>query len=307
MYVQIHPDSVVHFQIADHTPPVLTLTAGEKVIDGTTFRNGAHLRFTADILVPCGGRPESVNIGNVSRLFNSDGKPHFKVVVEGANLFFTQQARLYLEKRGVVLFKDSSANKGGVTSSSLEVLAGLGLSDEEYLDLMIFKNGKPSSFYTSYVKDIQEKICENGRMEFEAIWAEHLRRVSLSSPSSIPSLVSNVHLTQLPFCLPIPQKGAVSRTLLSDELSSSLNVLQVELEDSVLYDQVESRRNVLIRAIPKTLVDKVGIDALMKRLPEEYLRALWSAYVSSHFVYEAGVGASQVAFFLFFSNFAAKA
>lgn len=36
--------------------------------------------------------------------------------------------------------------QGGVTSSSLEVLAGLGLSDAEYLDLMIFKNGKPSSF-----------------------------------------------------------------------------------------------------------------------------------------------------------------
>jgi glutamate dehydrogenase len=84
-------------------------------------------------------------------------------------------------------------------------------------------------------------------------------------------------------------------------------VLQVELEDSVLYDQLESRKNVLIKAIPKTLVDKVGIDTLMKRLPEEYLRALWSAYVSSHFVYEAGVGASQVAFFLFFSNFASKA
>jgi hypothetical protein len=31
--------------------------------------------------------------------------------VEGANLFFTQQARLFLEKKGVVLFKDSSTNK----------------------------------------------------------------------------------------------------------------------------------------------------------------------------------------------------
>lgn len=61
-------------------------------------------------------------------------------------MFFTQQARLWLEKKGVVLFKDSSTNKGGVTSSSLEVLAGLGLSDEEYIDLMIFKDGKPSTF-----------------------------------------------------------------------------------------------------------------------------------------------------------------
>jgi glutamate dehydrogenase len=42
----------------------------------------------------------------------------------------TQQARIYLEQRGVVVFKDSSANKGGVTSSSLEVLAGLSLNDQ---------------------------------------------------------------------------------------------------------------------------------------------------------------------------------
>ncbi|KAL7409380.1 NAD-dependent glutamate dehydrogenase [Mrakia frigida] len=253
----------------------IVLPSGEKIVDGTSFRNVAHLRYTADILVPCGGRPESVNISNVSRLFDGEGKPHFKVIVEGANLFLTQQARLYLEKRGVILFKDSSANKGGVTSSSLEVLAGLGLSDEEYLDLMVFKNNKPSSFYSAYVKDIQAKICENGRLEFEAIWSEYVRR-----------------------------KGAVARSLLSDELSSGLNALQVELEESILYEQVESTKAVLRKAIPKTLIDKVGVETLMKRLPEQYLRALWSAYVSSHFIYSKGLQASQVDFYLFLSGLA---
>lgn len=86
--------------------------AGEVIIDGTDFRNGAHLRFKSDIFVPCGGRPEAVNISNVAALVDSEGKPHFKYVVEGANLFFSQQARLFLEKRKVVLFKDSSTNKG---------------------------------------------------------------------------------------------------------------------------------------------------------------------------------------------------
>jgi glutamate dehydrogenase len=60
--------------------------------------------------IPC--RPEAVNISNVAALVDSEGKPHFKHIVEGANLFFTQQARFYLEKRKVILFKDSSANKG---------------------------------------------------------------------------------------------------------------------------------------------------------------------------------------------------
>jgi glutamate dehydrogenase len=32
------------------------LPSGEVVADGTDFRNSAHLRFKADLLVPCGGR-----------------------------------------------------------------------------------------------------------------------------------------------------------------------------------------------------------------------------------------------------------
>ena len=32
------------------------MIAGEIVLDGTDFRNGAHFRFKADLFVPCGGR-----------------------------------------------------------------------------------------------------------------------------------------------------------------------------------------------------------------------------------------------------------
>lgn len=55
-----------------------------------------------------------MNISNVAGLIDANGKPHYKYIIEGANLFFTQQARLYLEKRKVILFKDSSANKGRI-------------------------------------------------------------------------------------------------------------------------------------------------------------------------------------------------
>ena len=247
--------------------------AGETVLDGTDFRNSAHLRFKADLFVPCGGRyaisrafglstyysrafsPEAVNISNVAALIDSEGKPHFNYIVEGANLFFTQQARLYLEHRKVVLFKDSSANKGGVTSSSLEVLAGLALNTEEYLDLMIHEDGEPSEFYKNYVKDIQEKISENAAAEFQCIWKEHVRL-----------------------------SGSKPRTIISDELSSTLNNLQAELESSDLFGDVPSREGVLRKAIPKTLVEKVGLDELLKRLPEPYQRAIFSSWVSSRFV-----------------------
>ncbi|OCH90429.1 NAD-dependent glutamate dehydrogenase [Obba rivulosa] len=246
------------------------LPSGEVVIDGTDFRNGAHLRFKADLFVPCGGRPEAVNISNVATLVDAEGKPHFKYIVEGANLFLTQQARLFLEKRKVVLFKDSSTNKGGVTSSSLEVLAGLALSTQEYIDLMIFKDGKPSEFYENYVRDIQQKITENAAAEFQCIWREHVR-----------------------------SQGAKPRTLISDELSSTLNNLQEELESSDLYDDLANRKAVMRRAIPKTLVEQIGLDTLLQRLPESYQRALFSSWVASHFIYKYGVNASSVDFYHF--------
>ena len=66
-------------------------------------------------------RPEAVNVSNVAALVDSEGKPHFKYIVEGANLFFTQQARLNLEKRKVCLFQDSSANKGMLLWSLLGI------------------------------------------------------------------------------------------------------------------------------------------------------------------------------------------
>ncbi len=41
--------------------------------------------------------------------------------MEGANLFISEGARKKLADSGVILFKDASTNKGGVTSSSYEV------------------------------------------------------------------------------------------------------------------------------------------------------------------------------------------
>ena len=76
---------------------------------------------------------------NVHKLFDSStGKPKFRFIVEGANLFMTDPAREVLERAGVHLFKDASTNKGGVTSSSLEVFAALALPDATHTSLMTF-------------------------------------------------------------------------------------------------------------------------------------------------------------------------
>jgi len=135
---------------------------------------------------------------------------------------------------------------------------------------MVFKDGQPSEFYRSYVRDIQAKIVQNAASEFACIQREHTR-----------------------------SKGAKPRTLISDELSMLLNELQAELESSDLFDDVNSRNNVLKRAIPDALVQKVGLDTLLQRLPEPYQRALFSSWVASHYIYEYGTVASAVDFYHF--------
>jgi len=144
-------------------------------------------------------------------MFLTEGKPKFKIIVEGANLFLTQDARFVLENAGVVLYKDASANKGGVTSSSLEVLAALVMTDaehQEHMQVVDPQNIPP--FYKEYVEQIQERIEENAELEFECIWREHSR-------SGLP------------------------RCVLTDKLSEKINELNDTITASSLYQDKELR------------------------------------------------------------------
>jgi hypothetical protein len=42
--------------LIDYGAELMFSLAGETILDGTDFRNTAHLRFKADLFVPCGGR-----------------------------------------------------------------------------------------------------------------------------------------------------------------------------------------------------------------------------------------------------------
>lgn len=79
-------------------------------------------------------------------------------------------------------------------------------------------------------------------------------------------------------------RGTKSRTVISDELSIKITSLQDDLENSDLFDDVACRKAVLQRAIPPTLLKRVGLETIMRRLPEQYQRALFSSWVASHYV-----------------------
>lgn len=239
-------------------------------MSGVKFRNEFHLNplSSADLFVPCGGRPESIDLSNVNQMFHVNGAPRFKFIVEGANLFITQDARLILEKRGVILFKDASANKGGVTSSSLEVLAALSLNEEQFGLHMQVKPNKIPAFYAAYVEVVERIIENNAALEFEALWREHER-------------------TKKPI------------STLSDDLSYAIVKLNEELQHTSLWDNMVLRKAVLNEAFPKLLIETVGLDTLMSRVPENYVQAIFGSYLASRFVYKYGIEPSQFAFFEF--------
>jgi glutamate dehydrogenase len=91
------------------------------------------LDVKTDVFVPAGGRPRTINELNWEDYLDDTGVPTSRIIVEGANLFLTPMARKHLEKLGVLIIKDSSANKGGVICSSFEVLSSLILNEEEFL------------------------------------------------------------------------------------------------------------------------------------------------------------------------------
>ncbi|KAF8455771.1 glutamate/leucine/phenylalanine/valine dehydrogenase [Kalaharituber pfeilii] len=248
------------------------LPSGEIVNNGMIFRNTFHLRggMHIDTFVPCGGRPEAIDLSNVGKLI-VEGKSTIPYIVEGANLFITQDAKLRLEKAGTILFKDASANKGGVTSSSMEVLASLSFDDEGFIENMCINNGQIPEFYKAYVKAVQETIKRNAALEFEAIWREH-------------------------------QATGKPRSIISDELSVAITRLDEELQKSELWDNVPLRSAILEEALPNILIEKIGLETILKRVPQNYLRAIFGSYLASRFIYEAGSNPSQFSFFDFMSK-----
>jgi glutamate dehydrogenase len=226
--------------------------------DGVTIRNVADFRdnfhvwdhLQADFFVPCGGRPESIHKGNVDKIIMPNGEPRFKYIVEGANLFITESARNFLQDKNVLLFKDASTNKGGVTSSSLEVLAGLSMTDDEFAEHMqAHPNGDVPEFYAQYVQQVVETVETNATLEFDYIYDE-MRKTGRRS------------------------------TEITRNLSEEMNNLNDMITQSDLFDSEPLRRVVLKQSIPSVLQNKVGLDNIMQRVPLAYQRAIFAMYAT---------------------------
>jgi glutamate dehydrogenase len=252
----------------------IQLPTGEKILRGLEFRNCFHLHplFAADLFVPCGGRPESININNWKLFIDENGIPRFKYIVEGANLFITQQARLRLEEKGVIIYKDASANKGGVTSSSLEVFASLALSDKEFAEWMCVKNGCIPEFRKRYVQEIIKIIKDNASLEFELIWKENKKRI-------------------------------IPRSILTDMISDKINAISDSIYASELFSDERLFKTVVECCCPHVLVQEIGFAKILERVPDSYLKAIFASRLASQYVYKFGLDADEIDFFNFIQTY----
>lgn len=244
------------------------LPNGTQVPNGEEFRNSFHLHplASADLFVPCGGRPAAVNINNWEMLLDDKGTAKFKIIVEGANLFITEQARLRLEENGVIVIKDASANKGGVTSSSLEVLAALALSDDEFDKHMRVKDHTSPDFIKSYIESVLETIKNNARSEFDLLWSEH-------------------------------EKSKTPFTHLTNRLSKKINDITDAVIKSELPAQRWLREKIITEYVPKPLLDLVGAETILKRVPAPYLDAIVASKVATNYIYRHGMDSNEIDFF----------
>ena len=157
---------------------------------------------------------------------------------------------MLFDEAGVIIVKDSSANKAGVITSSYEICAAMLLSEEEF-----FQN-KPA-----IVSEVLDKLHEYARMEAELLFREF---ENYGGEGGLPQLSKVV-------------SGAVNAA--TDALVVALEKFSEEDKDKLLP---------LFRAhLPKTMAD-LSFDNVHERVPAQYITNAIASCLASKLVYKEG-------------------
>lgn len=220
--------------------------------EGLQRRLSMPFRVKADAFVPAGGRPNTINGDNWRQFLDANGKPSSPLIVEGANIFNTPEARENLFKHaGVVIVKDSSANKCGVITSSCEVAASMLLSKDEF---MAVKN--------ELVSDVIVRLRVLAKLE-----AELLFRSYRNYPGNMPHFSERI----------------------SNAINTATDAIADALADVQPSDPLFQELLPLIKDnMPKKLAD-VAWDRAAARFPVQYQRNAIACHLASQLVYSEGI------------------
>jgi glutamate dehydrogenase len=218
------------------------------------YREFENLIFAvqADLFLPCGGRPETIDDDNWQDLFTPNGSPTARVVSEGANSYITPNARKEIQKRGVVVLRDASANKCGVISSSYEIIANLLLTEKEFL--------KEKETYVVNVLDILDKRAEDeANLIFKRHREEEGKRLYTEISNAISTEINDHYARLFAFFRDRP-----------------------ELSDRLPY------RKVLLNHLPALIREQPKYRARIKKLPPKIKYAILASEIASYIVYHGG-------------------
>jgi len=211
--------------------------------------NSLVFTVKADLFVPAGGRPETIDDKNWRSFLDAQGVPSARVIVEGANSFITPEARIQLQMSGAVLMRDASANKCGVISSSYEIIANLLLSESEFLE---HKDRYVADVLTILEKRAADEARMILRLRRESDGAQLFSEISESVSQSINSLYSRLFeffMARPELCLEPPFRQAI------------------------------------IRHLPRLIQVTPAFRQRIKKLPQKYLCAILAVEIGTSLVY----------------------
>ena len=211
--------------------------------------NSLVFTVKADLFIPAGGRPETIDSQNWRSFLSPEGIPSARVIVEGANSYITPEARVQLQKAGVTIMRDASANKCGVISSSYEIIANLLLTEREFME-----------HKERYVGDVLAILEKRAADEARLI----LRRRKESAGAQLYSEISET----------------ISQNI--NSLYSRLFEFFARRPELCLQPPF---RQAVIRHLPRMLQETPAFRQRIKKLPQKYLCAILAAEIGSSLVY----------------------
>ena len=230
--------------------------------DGTMVEDGAmfHRNFLSDpdnwrfisqadirAFIPCGGFKDTVNRGNVKNFLSVFKELQF--IVDGANVFFDDAARRTIANTtDIKHIKDTTANKGGVFSSSIaEVLTAFLLGDDYEAKLL-----NDTETRWALIRDIMMLVDKYARAETEMLIRIH------EADSSVPLFD------------------------LSEKTSEQIFALQriCEQNISVILEDQTLVWKVLENYIPAILIKRLGKESIMDTLNSEELAPYRDAIIT---------------------------
>ena len=214
------------------------------------YQNHLH-QVKTDVFIPAGGRPRTLNYDNYTTFLDQSSYPSSKIIVEGANLYLTPKARTELEKLGVLIIKDSSANKGGVICSSLEILSNLVITDQEFLD-------NKQTIMKEILEFIEIKAASESSLLLNAHKMSQVPLTTLSDEAS--KKINNYKYEILNYLAPLE---------LTDNPDTPLNKCLIDYAPDFFA--------------------KNHPESIIKNIPDMHKKAIISSFIASKLVYEKGL------------------